>query len=114
MNVGELKHRMEDLPDDMNIVLSKVFVYTPAEMQDKDDYYELVVDFPFTGIAIGTESNEMRFVMESPNYELDVFDSIGHLIHEETGAKKKRDKMGFIKEMQDKYKSQIGEADGEQ
>lgn len=61
MKISNLMEMLEGLPQDYEVVLSKLI----SLRQDRGDEeeYEIILDIPITGIACSDEHRELRFVM---------------------------------------------------
>lgn len=93
MLVKDLKDRLEDVPDDYCIMLTKGFVLREKELQleeqscedglDPDEgIYQLILDRPIVGVAINKQGNigEVRFVLESKDEEMKRLEEYGIVI----------------------------------
>ena len=70
MNIKELKERISDLPDDMEVALSE-YMYIPEDMpeinenieSEENDVTAVVYDIPIIGFGIDYNANDLRFIV---------------------------------------------------
>ena len=67
MKVSHLIEELQSLPGDYDVCLSMYFVVTSDEVEGAeetdDEDFHVVVDHPLIGIAVNTDTEEVRFVM---------------------------------------------------
>lgn len=91
MKVKKLIEMLQDLPEDANVELGKMFAITGEQLKDYPDdiefppnfsesgQYELILDFPIVGLSYHTGDNDARFIVEHAP-ELSTFGQVRSLL----------------------------------
>ena len=58
MKVKDLIQHLQELPEDYSVELSKVLT-----LDDKNDAFEITLDFPIVGLAINDEAKDCNLVV---------------------------------------------------
>ena len=92
MNVGELKQRIADLPDDYNVNLAKgmaVYLRDLAQEDREDEHeglseddvvYELIYETTLAGLVINHDDKEIRFALISRDKDMQDLKKFGEPI----------------------------------
>ena len=65
MNIKTLKEYLQDVPDDFQVCLSNAVAFG-----EKEEAYEVILDFPIVGIAVNEEDSELRFIVSGDTAEI--------------------------------------------
>jgi hypothetical protein len=65
MTTKELIETIKDLPDDTHVCLSTIHYLS----EDKEGEFEMIFDYPISGIAYNKRDNEVRFAIKTKKHK---------------------------------------------